>query len=370
MRILMIVSNDVVHDPRVLKESRALREAGHEVVCIGWDRSGVLLRTEVYEGIEVQRVRTDGGMRLLWKDLFRNPAWWRRARRLASGLRFDVIHCHDLDTLPIGVRLKETTGRPLVYDCHEVFAYMIEADVPGAVVDYAFRMERRLAPRADRVVAVNEMVKEYVDGVSGKDAVLVRNCHDVVLDGYRTPAPGPFTILYLGTLHPSRFILPAIEAMSKLPDARLLIGGSKQLTDLVREACARHGNTTFLGLVPNDQVFSMTVEAHLVLCMFDPTHRINQVGLPNKIFEAMAAGRPSLVTSGLRMADLVTKEDCGLAVPYTTAGFLDAVRRLMSESGLAERLGRNGLAAATREYNWTQEKRKLIALYDGLREAA
>ena len=42
----------------------------------------------------------------------------------------------------------------------------------------------------------------------------------------------------------------------------------------------------------------------------------------------------------------------------------------MSESGLAERLGRNGLAAATREYNWTQEKRKLIALYDGLREAA
>ena len=147
----------------VLKEARALIAAGHEVTAIGWDRAGSLPETEERAGLEIHRVRTSGSMRLLWKDLFRNPVWWRRAVHIARGLPFDAIHCHDLDTLPIGDRLKELTGRPLVYDAHEVFGYMIEADVPKVVVDYTFRMEQRLAPRADRVVAVNEAVKKYIE---------------------------------------------------------------------------------------------------------------------------------------------------------------------------------------------------------------
>ncbi|MGQ0797366.1 MAG: glycosyltransferase [Methanobacteriota archaeon] len=293
MRVLMIVSNDVVHDSRVLKEARALDAAGHTVTCIGWDRSGTLPPSEQHNGIEIRRVRTDGGMRLLWKDLFRNPVWWRRARRLASQIPFDVVHCHDLDTLPVGVRLKEATGKPLVYDCHEVFGYMIEADVPRAVVEYAFRLERRLAPHADRVVAANEMVKEYVDTTTRAPAVVVRNCSEEVLDVYRAPPGRPFTILYLGTLHPSRFILPAIEAMADLPDARLLIGGSKKLAPQVEAACARSKNATFLGLVPSDRVQPMTVEADVVLCMFDPTHRINHVGLRTKYYKRMPPAHPS-----------------------------------------------------------------------------
>src|SRR6266508_2701407 len=114
----MFVSNDVVHDPRVLKEGRALIRVGHDVTVVGWDRSGALPEEDERDGIQIQRVRTSGSMRLLWKDLFRNPSWWRRAAQVAREIRYDVIHCHDLDTLPIGVRLKRATGRPLVYDAH------------------------------------------------------------------------------------------------------------------------------------------------------------------------------------------------------------------------------------------------------------
>src|SRR5712691_1619745 len=109
MRILMIVSNDVVHDARVLKEGRSLRDAGHDVTFLGWDRSGESASRESWDGIPIVRVRTDGFMRVLTSDTMRNPFWWRRAYRLARSLPFDVAHCHDLDTLPIGVRLKRRT---------------------------------------------------------------------------------------------------------------------------------------------------------------------------------------------------------------------------------------------------------------------
>ena len=369
MRILMIVSNDVVHDARVLKEGRSLRDAGHEVTFLGWDRSRESRSRDRWDGIPIVRVRTDGFMRVLPGDTVRNPFWWRRAYRLARSQSFDVVHCHDLDTLPIGVRLKRHTGKPLVYDCHEVFGYMIEDDVPGVVTRYAFRMEKRLAPLADAVVSVNPAVKSYIDSVTGGASVLVRNCEDFLLDAYRPPAGPAFTIIYIGTLHSSRFVVQAIDAVGGMPDVRLILGGTKSLTPVIRDRCARQPNTLFLGPVPREQVMPRTIEAHAVLSMFDPERRINQVGFPNKIFEAMAAGRPCIVTEGLPMTKLVEGERCGLAVPYTAEGFRAAVIRLRDNPVLAEDLGRNGLAAARREYNWGAEAAKLRSLYDGLGKA-
>ena len=365
----MVVSNDVVHDPRVLKEARALRSAGHEVAFIGWDRSGRGPAQGATDGFSLQFVRTSGLMRALGKDLLRNPVWWRRAIRLARQQNFDVVHCHDLDTLPVGVSLTQKGGKRLVYDAHEVFGYMIEAEVPKFVVDYTFRMERRLAPQADRIIAVNDSVKEYVDRASGKQATVVRNAAELRLTEYREPRGPPFTLIYLGTLHQSRYILPAIEVVGSLPDVRLVIGGSKQLTPQVEAMCQRYPNTQFVGMVPAERVLPMTVDSHAVLTMFDPAYRINQVGLPNKIFEAMAAGRPSIVTEGLPMSKIVVQEQCGLAVPYTKEGLRNAIERLRDDRAFAGRLGRKGLEAAKREYNWDAEARKLIAVYDGLERA-
>ncbi len=245
-----------------------------------------------------------------------------------------------------------------------------QQDVPRLVMDYAFRMERELAPSADRVIAVNEAVKRYVDGIAARPATLVRNTSEHILDTYRPPPGGPFTVLYVGTLHISRFILQAIEVIGEMPDVRLVIGGSKKLTPVVQAMCARHPNTQFLGVVPNERVLPMTLDSHLELAMLDPQYRINRVALSNKMFEAMVAGRPSVNTKGLYSGDVVEREQCGLAIPYTKDAFKASVERLQSDPRLAERLGRYGLAAAKREYNWPHEAAKLVALYDGLREAS
>ena len=362
----MTVSNDVVHDPRVLKEAHALQEAGHGVSIIGWDRSGTAKRREELNGLHIYRVRTDGVMRVLPKDMFRLPLWWRRARALARSIPFDVVHSHDLDTLPIGVRLKKATGRPLIYDAHEVFEDVIEGDVPQLVIDITHRLELRLAPQADRVITVTDGVKKHVDRVSGKEAVIVRNCHDLYIDAYRPPPAYPFTVLYIGVLHPSRFITQAIDVIGGMPDVRLPIAGAGQLTRIVQAMCAEHPNTNFLGLVPLERVLPMTLDSHAVLIMSDPTLRLSKIGLSNKMFDAMVTGRPVIVTKGVPMGDIVTHEECGIAVPYTKEGFRSAVERLRDDPALAERMGRNGLAAAKREYNWGAEKKKLLAVYESL----
>jgi len=362
----MIVSNDVIHDPRVLKEARALENAGHQVSIIGWDRTGRAPSFEEWNGLEIRRVQTRGLMRILWKDLIRIPVWWSKAYSLARRSGFDAVHCHDVDTLPIGVRLKRVLRRPLIYDCHEVFHRMIQDDVPRFVSRYVHRLEQRLAPQADRIIVVSHVVQEYIKNLCGRDSTVIANYPDFTAETYRPPPGPPFTVLYIGTLHPNRFVLPAIDVIAEMPDVQLVIAGSKQLTPIVKARCEQHPNTHFIGLVPNNHVMSLILNSHVVLAMFDPSVWINYMGLPNKLFEAMAAGRPSIVADEGLMAEIVNGESCGVAVPYSAEGFRQAVERLSADPSLAERMGRNGLAAASREYNWPKEERKLTDLYANL----
>jgi len=53
-------------------------------------------------------------MRIVNNDILRNPLWWYKAYKKGvelynNGFKFDIVHCHDLDTLQAGVWLINLT---------------------------------------------------------------------------------------------------------------------------------------------------------------------------------------------------------------------------------------------------------------------
>ena len=151
MKILMLLSNPFMVDPRVHNEAKALVDEGNEVAVVVWDRKGEYGQEDVVDGIRIVRIHNTGLMKVMPNDLFRNPIWWRTAYKKGlelhkGGFDFDTVHCHDLDTLQPGVCLKRKIGCKLVYDAHEIFGYMIEGNVPRVVSKQAFRMEKRWTP--------------------------------------------------------------------------------------------------------------------------------------------------------------------------------------------------------------------------------
>ena len=362
MKSLMLVSNDVVRDTRVLQEARSLVRAKYDVTIVGWDRENVHPTGELsIDGIDIRLLKSTSLMKIAPSMVIRSTLWWRSAFRQASEVTYDLVHSHDLDTLQTGVRLKKRRKVPLLFDAHEIFAYMIEGDYPKTVMDYATRMERRLVKSADHVVTVNDRLKAHYEALTDKHVTVVMNCREDIAPKYTPPSNDVFTVVYIGNLHKSRYILELINVVQKMEGVRLLIGGHKELAEEVRRRCAGHVNTTFLGEVPNDEVLRHTAAADAVFCMFDPGNRNNQVGSPNKIFEAMAVGRPVIVTRGILSGDIVEKERCGLAVEYTEAALRTALETLREDPAKAQELGRNGLAAARREYNWGVQEKHLLA---------
>ncbi len=368
MNSLMIVSNDILRDARVQREGKSLVRAGHRVEAIGWDRKGVASKEEVIEGIKIIRMRNSRLMRVAPSDLFRNPLWWRMAYR--EGLRhdFDLVHCHDLDTLQSGVKLKRKKGVPLIFDAHEIFAYMIEEDVSRIVRNYSERMELSLLRDVDHIITVNEALREYYKERFDGDVSVVMNCPEEVLAEYEPPASSVFSILYIGTLHKSRFVRELVDVVGSIDGVQLKIGGEKELYQEIEKKSAEYENVQFLGTVPLEAVMPLTKESHVIFCMFDPESRINQVGTPNKIFEAMAMGRPTIVTKGILSGSIIEDEKCGLAVEYDKDSLSEAIVKLRDDRELCAELGKNGLKAAKAKYNWKAQEGTLLNLMTRIEE--
>ncbi len=369
MKLLMLLSNSFIVDPRVYKEAKALIKKGYNVTVIVWDRKGDYPEEEIIEGIHLIRIHNKGPMKILPHDLFRNPFWWRKAYRKGlelykKGYKFDVVHCHDLDTLQAGVWLKKKLPVKIVYDAHEIFSYMIEKAMPTFIVNYSSRMEKRLVKSVDYIITVDDGYANYFRNISNIPLAIVRNCKSLIGD-YRSPSRKDFTLIYIGVLSHERFFPQLLGTVGKLDNVKLIIGAKKEnLYDEIKNYSAQFENITFLGPVPVEEVIPLALECHVVFCMFNPIYRLNKIGSPNKLFEAMVTGRPIIVTKGTHAGDIVETWNCGLAIEYTEEKLLEAIHLLRDNPLLCEKLGKNGLKAATDKYNWSLQEKELFRVYD------
>lgn len=370
LKILMLLSNPFMVDPRVYKEAKTLIKAGNEITVVVWDRHRDYEPESFVEGIRVVRIHNKGLLRIMPNDLFRNPLWWRSAYKKGLELyntgqfKFDVVHCHDLDTLQSGVWLKKKLGIKLIYDAHEIFGYMIASDMPKFIVGVAFRMEKRLIKKVDHIITVNEPLREYFESISNKPITVVMNCKDLVSQEYVLPRNDVFTICYIGVLSKSRMFPEIIDIIGNIKHVKFIIAGKREnLYEEAKERSRKYTNVEFLGTIPFEEVIPRTIRSNAIICLFDPTNPNNRMGLPNKIFECMATGRPVIVTKGLYYSKIIEREKCGISVNYEKEEIRKAIIKLRDTPKLCEEYGRNALKAAMGEFNWTKQEEKLIKVY-------
>ncbi len=372
VHVLMVVSNPVKFDPRVLNEAKSLVGHGHQVTVIGWDRENEFPLSERTDGVQVLRVRNTPWMRLLPWDLLRLRPWWRLAYRQALAVhreaRIDVVHCHDLDTLPTGVWLKRRLGVPLVYDAHEIWGYMVAGDLPAFVANHFLRKERRVLRHVDALILVSEPQKAYFEPLTQAPTTLVLNAKPLVTQEYIPPNNETFTLVSIGTLNEARFLLELVEIVAGLEGTKLVLAGigKPAYVRQLEERSAASPNVTFLGRLPAEEVLPRTLAADAVVCLTDPADPNNSIATANKQFEAMVTGRPILVSKGTNLEKLTERLGVGLGVGHTREGVRAGIVRLRDNPEERVAMGRKGLAAALEEYNWTRQEQALLGVYEGL----
>jgi glycosyltransferase involved in cell wall biosynthesis len=362
-KVLMLVTNEYRPDPRVHKEAKALIDGSHEVTVAAWDRLRSQPPREVVEGVRLHRVRTGrvGGQMAL---VLNYPLFLLRSLAAAKEVRPEIVHAHDLDTLPIGLLISRLRRIPLVYDAHERYAKMIAMDVPAAVSGVVDRFERALLPRPDLVITINEAMAAELEKYARDKVLVIMNVIELPpRSKVKEHSPHDAIVLFNPvTFEPMRYLEESMAAMSSISNCILRLAGSGRLLPAVERAAQEHDNIEFLGHLPFTKLLEEYVKVDVVLILADPANENYRTGTANKMGEGMAFGLPLLASKGTLSATVVEREGCGLTFDWSEEDFRQAIDHLRDPAVRSE-MGRKGREAAEREFNWGAMRDRLQNAY-------
>jgi glycosyltransferase involved in cell wall biosynthesis len=357
---LMLLANGFEPDPRVHKEARSLLRAGYRPTLVCLDRRCNLPAEEQVDGLRLLRIRVGqvraGDPRSLMRAL---PLFYaqavRAARRLHARAPFALVHCHDLDTMVPGVTLQRMLSIPLVYDIHDLYASFFAAPALQRAVN---AIDERMRRAADGLVIVNERFLQF-PGIDRQRTVVVMNVPSA--EGSGTGSGTDSGLFYAGNLdhhRDMRYALPVLRA-SGFP---VEFAGDGPLVETYR-TMVPDGSVRLLGRISPAEVFERTARCKAVLALYDTRIENNRLASPNKLFDAMKYGKPSIVSADSVMGEIVRRHDCGVAVPYGDAEALAAALRQLHDPARYATMCTNALAAFRQHYSWEAMEPRLWGLY-------
>ncbi len=150
-----------------------------------------------------------------------------------------------------------------------------------------------------------------------------------------------------------QFLPGALEHIREdFPDALLLVVGSGNAKAWLETEIARRNlgnNIEFVGHVSHDDLPEYYAAADVVII---PTSHFEGTSL--SALEAMATGKPVIVTNVGGLLDLVENETSGLVIQPNAEQLGHSITRVLADTGLAKGLGK--AARARTEENFTLEK--------------
>jgi glycosyltransferase involved in cell wall biosynthesis len=373
-RVLMLLGNAFDPDVRVHTEARSLVAAGYRVTILAWDRDAKAPRHEHVDGIKVERLRvrsTHGrGITQTWFAAQVTVAMIVRALHC----KIDVVHAHDMDMLPAAYLISRLKRTPLVYDSHEDYAGMLQGSVPGWFANAIRGLESVLARRADWLITVGDILRAQFEARGCRRTVVVGNwkrlaeyeASNGIRDHVRSQLaipPNAIVIAYIAQLGRDRKIVELLEAIRRRPQVHLIVGGAGVQRQAVVDAAAASANVHYLGIVKSEDVAKYTIAADAVYYGFDVTNPNARYSAPNKLFEALAAGRCVISGRFGEIQHIVAKYDCGVLVDDFS---VEALVRALDACGDQNRLEQwksNAARAGREQYSWEQAEVKLLEMY-------
>lgn len=372
-RVVMVVTNDVVSDPRVEKEAAALSDAGWDATVLAWDRGGVAEAAEMRDGFRIERLgpraRYGGGL----SSLARFREFWDAAAARVIELAPAVVHCHDLDTATVGLRaVRALPGARLVLDHHELYRatrMVPQHGVAGVLAHAAVdAFDRHAAHRASLVVVAAPPNTPHYERLAPGRTITVENAPD--LDRFRPVGRDPvrpFTVCYIGQKRYGESLRMLIDIVARHEGLAALLAGGGTAEAEVARAAEGVARVRTIGRVLYPQIPALYEGCDAVYGVYDARVGNIRNAFPVKVMEGMACALPVIVNAGTWIGDLVQRERIGVAVDGADPAAVEvAIVRLAEDRDAARAMGERGRALIEGGLSWQASVKRLLDAYERL----
>lgn len=335
---------------------------------------------------EILYAETSGATRLGYVAAYENdvrqfcanaPEWKARLEELGPPA---VIHAHDIYTIGAGAYLAQQHGAKLVYDAHE---YEPERTPPLPLDQrkVVATLEDRVLDLASALVTVSgSIARLYRRRKPQLDIRLVQNCPDLRaavedVPGLRAraglAADVPLTVFVGLPKLDGRGLRVALDALTLLPGVHLAVIGPrwKQEDDELLaavNAAGLDGRVHLLDPAAPQDVITAIRDGDISFCLTQDTSLNHRFSMPNKLFEALLAGIPTIVSDLPDMGGLIKRLNAGIVVDQTDAeAVAQAVRDILADRQAFVPSG-EARAALEQTCSWQGQEAVLLDLYRGL----
>lgn len=395
-KVSMIVWNTVEQDARVQKEAQTLARNRFDVSIFALMNPGT---TPDFEQIEhrlsIVRVRrsytdflnrkktapiisevvakpTNNKIRSLIQVGFRLIVHLHLMYKLTKS-KADIIHAHDVNTLPTAWLAAKLSGAKLVYDAHE-----ISTDREGyqRIRKFIGCVEGFLMPKANATITTTNLrARFFARAYKIARPIVLQNRPRLEEDAtsnsqqlrkqLNLKQSWPI-VLYQGGLQQGRGLVEFVEVAANVKNAYfVLIGGGRMETQLKTIAASSPASDRifFVPTVKHSQLKALTNSADIGVQPLENTCLNHYTTDSNKLFEYIHSGLAIVSSNFPIIREVIENSNCGILVPPGNKGMLQkAIKQLVDDKKLRTRFKANSKKNKG-NYSWQKQEKLLLQVY-------
>jgi len=388
----MVLDNRFPPDERVEKEALSLISAGFAVYLLCFT-FGDKPAEENYRGINIRRVYMPQG---LYKKLsaliltvpFYRWFWYRKMQQFIENEKIDCLHIHDLPLCGTALKIRKKLKIPVIADMHENYPVLVEQEkwantFWGKLLiskQKWYRMEKKWLSEVDHIICIVEEMQARFGKILDTPKTFT------ILPNYIDPEPflanqhsvpeitgkfqGKFGILYYGGLDSTRGLETLLGAgkilKEKIPDLAIIVVGTGSILpelQYLTKRLAIDDIVAFEGWQKQSILGSYMPATQIVVIPHLKSEQTDNSS-PNKLFIAMAFGKPVIATNCRSLERIITEADCGLIYPSGDSQALAwRILELYQNAAQRQRLGYNAKLSVSNKYSWSRAVTGVIEVY-------
>ncbi|MHA1200219.1 MAG: glycosyltransferase family 4 protein [Candidatus Heimdallarchaeaceae archaeon] len=373
--ILMVVLSTVSPDVRVEKEARFLANEGHKVTVIGTNPRGDLSNEEQRDGYTIKRVPSSK------KLFFKYFEFWKNVRKIVQNQKFDVVHLHDLNVLPLASKMKKN-AKIVIYDSHENFPEQM-SETFGFLGLWGYSLvERFYLKRVHGVITAGITYSENLKRKYKTESSWIAN-YPSKLDieaAHKKEIPKEFKdkkrfrVVHFGVMYHNLGYNKTVEAVKILSkqlkpnEIEFLVMGSGTSLEPMKQLIDEYKLGDFFtvtGWMNYHEALSIMRSCDIGLILFQPGKN-NFLRIPNRLYEYCSAGVPFIGSNfeGLKRS-IAGREKLGILIdPTSPEELAAAILTAYKDEEKLNKMKKLASEAYIEQFNWESEIPKIIQKYE------
>lgn len=361
---IVCVTNDLTTDQRVHKTCTTLQKCGYWVIEYGRLLPDSLALERSYFTL-------------------RKKMWFRKGPQFYAEYNIrlflylmttnvDLIFSNDLDTLPAAYFAAKFRKKRLIYDTHEYYTEVPELVSRPHIQTIWKALENYFFPKLTDILTVNVSIAKLYSDKFNKTVHVSRNIPpSFTPERIKTrkeldlPENKHLIILQGTGINIQRGAEEAVEAMEFLENVVLLIVGSGDVFPTLQKIVEEkklYSKVIFKQKMPFAELRQYTINSDLGLAIDKDTNLNYHFSLPNKLFDYIHSGIPTLSSGLVELKQIIDKYDIGYYIQSHDPKHIAQVINDIFTDKLRYTTVKSNTAKAKAELCWENEEKVLLEL--------